>query len=200
MIKLPQVLRLNVEDSCISKPLACRLSVRASTSDVQAVFFWGFDMENFDRLNYDPETGVFKWAVSGKCIAVGKMAGYTTPEGYLSIGYDNKLYLAHRLAWFITHGRWPDKQIDHINGNRSDNRIANLRDVSRSANSQNLRKAKSNNKIGLLGVSWGKRNKKWTALIFVNGKKISLGYFSDPLDAHNAYLQAKRKHHTGCTI
>jgi hypothetical protein len=157
-------------------------------------------MENFDRLNYDPETGDFIWNISGKGIAAGKAAGYTTPEGYLAIGYGYKLYLAHRLAWRIFYGNFPLGQIDHINGRRSDNRIANLRDVSTSVNQQNQKRARANNKCGLLGVYFEKRAKKWRALIFVNGKKVSLGYFDDPLDAHNAYLRAKRVNHAGCTI
>lgn len=197
MIKLPQVLRLNVEDSCISKPLACRLSVRASTSDVQAVFFWGFNMENFDRLNYDPETGAFTWKLAnGK---FGK-AGTANAHGYVQIQYDKQIYLAHRLAWFIFHGKWPIGVIDHINGDRASNEILNLRDVSQNVNLQNQRKASKNSKSGFLGACWDKRKNKWRATIYIDCKVRHLGYFCSAELAHNAYLDAKRNYHDGCTI
>lgn len=192
---------LNVEDSCISKPLACRLSVRASTSDVQAVFFWGLNMENFDRLAYDPETGVFIWKYShANNVRDGDIAGHLNKKGYFEIGYNNKFYRAHRIAWFIFYGEWPAGNIDHINGIRSDNRIENLRDVTNAVNAQNQHKARSNNKIGLLGVHWNKRAKKWQSTICIDGKNVYIGVFSDKNKAYEAYLLKKRQSHIGCAI
>lgn len=158
-------------------------------------------MENFDRLSYDAETGVFTWIASqsGR-VKVGDVAGCDNGLGYLQIRYRDKNYRAHRLAWFITHGKWPDGDIDHINGKRSDNRIANLRDVSRSVNLQNQRKPRAGSKSGFLGVGWNKSRGKWMAYINIDGKVKYLGYFDDPAIAHEAYLTAKRSAHKGCTI
>lgn len=192
---------MNIEDSCISKPLACRLIVRASTSDVQAVFFWGFGMENFDRFKYDPETGVFTWVSPWKGVRVGDKVGYLdTSNGYLRVAYNRKKYFAHRVAWFIVFGRWPKEQIDHINGNRTDNRISNLREVSNKTNAQNHRTPNKNNTSGYLGVTWHNQMKKWAAGIMVDGRMKHLGLFEDPKLAHEAYKNAKRILHAGCTI
>lgn len=91
-----------------------------------------------------------------------------------------KLY-AHRVAWAITHGEWPDT-IDHINGNPADNRIANLRSVSQRENSRNQRK-RSTNISGITGVRFYKGRKKWIASITVDGVERHLGYFTDVADA-----------------
>ena len=158
-------------------------------------------MENFDRLNYDTETGVFTWVASqSNRVKVGMVAGCDDGHGYFVIRYNGKPYRAHHIAWFLTYGVWPDGDIDHINGNRSDNRIANLRDVSHSVNLQNQRKPQSKNSSGFLGVSRNKAEGKWKATIQTNGKQKHLGYFDDPTIAHNAYLTAKRNMHEGCTI
>lgn len=158
-------------------------------------------MGNFDRLNYDPETGVFTWKHSpSNNVKDGDVAGFLNKKGYLEIGYNNKLHKAHRIAWFIYYGKWPAGDIDHINGIRSDNRIKNLRDVTNSVNLQNQHKARANNKSGLLGVHWSKRSKKWEASICIDGKNVYIGVFTDKNKAHEAYLSKKRQHHIGCTI
>jgi hypothetical protein len=99
-------------------------------------------------------------------------------EGYLRGRVYGKFYLAHRVAWLLTYGTWPDDDIDHINGDRSDNRIANLRVATRSENMKNA-KMRVNNTSGVVGVSWHKAARKWHAEIKSNGRKFSLGLFRD---------------------
>ncbi len=150
-------------------------------------------------LHYDPETGEFRWRVkSAKRIKVGDRTGRKNVNGYLEIGAFGRLYKAHRLAWLYVHGKWPDGVIDHMNGDNSDNRICNLRDVTLSVNMQNLRHARAGTKSGLLGVAAHKD--KWKALIKANGKQLVLGRFDTPEAAHAAYVEAKRRLHPGCTI
>jgi hypothetical protein len=105
----------------------------------------------------------------------------------------------HQFAWFLTHGYVP-KTIDHINGDGLDNRLCNLREVTRQQNIQNHRKPPKHNTSGFLGVSYFKAGKKFSAHINLDGKKIHLGYFDEPDVAHQAYLTAKIKLHTSCSI
>ena len=151
-------------------------------------------------LHYDPETGVFTWKVkASNRIKVGDIAGTIVKSGYISISIDADMIRAHRLAWLYMNDEWPVGDIDHIDGNRANNALSNLRDVSRSKNLQNLKRAHSDNKAsGLLGVYADK--KKWAASLTLNGKRFRLGVFDSPEEAHIAYLEAKRKLHEGCTI
>lgn len=155
-----------------------------------------------EMLNYDQETGVFTWRSRNRTsrFKIGDVAGWRE-RGYVIINFDRMTIGAHRLAWFIVHGRWP-VLIDHINGIRDDNRIANLRDVDKTINGQNQRLAQSNNGHGLLGVSKIKRSatKPFVAQIRFGGKLHHLGVFETAEMAHAAYLVAKRQHHQGCTI
>jgi hypothetical protein len=148
---------------------------------------------------YDPETGQFTWKARGVASwdarYAGTLAGRTDGRGYSQIGLMNRNFMAHRMAWAITHGRWPANDIDHIDGNPSNNRISNLREATRSENTQN-RTRHTNNKSGYLGVFWNKQCQKWQAQIMAAGKKRYLGLFDDPRDAHAAYLAAKQNFHT----
>lgn len=150
-------------------------------------------------LSYDPETGEFVRIAKVKGVVLGSVAGSLMKHGYVSIGIDGKEYTAHRLAWLYMYGYWPGGYIDHINGCRSDNRIANLRDVSQAVNMQNVYEAKSNSKTGFRGVSWHAQRKKFTARIKANGRYLSLGLHTTPEAAHAAYMEAKRRLHEGCT-
>lgn len=152
-------------------------------------------------LLYDPKTGIFTWLARRQKVSPGAVAGTNHSEGYRRIVVDSKFYYAHRLAWLYVNGNWPANSIDHIDGDRSNNRISNLRDASDDVNSQNLHGAQINNKTsGLLGVCFSKNAGKFHAQITHKRKPIHLGFFDDKNDAHQAYLDAKRRIHEGCTI
>lgn len=149
-----------------------------------------------ELLSYNPETGIVSWKVA-RGGRVGDPAG-TNYHGYTKIFIDGRRYYAHRVAWLLHYGEWPKADIDHINGRRSDNRIANLRDVPRSINMQNQRSASASCKSGFLGVV--SRGNGWIAQISLGGKTRKLGTFDTPEAAHSEYLSAKRQLHAGCTI
>lgn len=149
-------------------------------------------------LAYDPDTGVLTWRSSRGGVRAGAVAGRLKRNGYVEIGVLGRLLQAHRLAWLLETGAWPTGEIDHLDGSPSNNRISNLRDVTHSANQQNLKRAQSNNSSGFLGVSSCKGS--WKAQIGVGGKPRHLGTFDSPEAAHAAYIEAKRKLHPGCTI
>ena len=154
-------------------------------------------------LSFDPETGVFVWRKRYARRESGDMAGTIhNRTGRLQICIDQRSYFAHRLAWFYVHGEWPKQEIDHINGNKADNRIANLRDVSRAINQQNIRKPHKNKTGYLLGAYLEKNrsSRPWRASIKLDGKSRYLGFFDTQEEAHAVYLEAKRKLHAGCTI
>ena len=145
-------------------------------------------------LTYDAETGDFFWLVAtAQRVRVGDVAGGIHPSGYRQIVVDGRLYMAHRLAWFYIYGAWPTNQIDHINGDRADNRLANLREATNAENSQNQRHPSANNQSGFLGVS--KDRSRWKARIMVGGRHRHLGYFDSPEEAHTRYLEAKATLH-----
>lgn len=93
-----------------------------------------------ELLEYAPETGVFRWRVNRTSVRAGTMAGRLDSKGYRQISVDGQRYGAHRLAWLYMNGEWPKHEIDHVNGDRDDNRIANLRDVVRTINMRNKRR------------------------------------------------------------
>lgn len=151
-------------------------------------------------LNYSAETGVFVWhSPNTNRLRVGAIAG-TEAGGYRQIRVDYVIYKAHRLAWFYVYGVWPQNHIDHINGDPSDNRIVNLRDVTNAENGQNIRRAHHDSRSGLLGASWDKRKRIWVAQICTNGKRRTIGGYATAEQAHEAYLKAKREVHAACTL
>lgn len=109
---------------------------------------------------------------------------------------DYRYYYAHRLAWFYHYGEWPEGEIDHLNRNKTDNRIANLRDATHSVNVQNQLNAPSHNTSGLMGAMWNSQKQKWQAAIVTRGRRKHLGFYSQPIDAHKAYMAAKRRLHS----
>lgn len=127
------------------------------------------------NLRLDPETGWLFWTGAHR---TGKQAGTIDRYGYRSVRIGGKAFLAHRVVWFLHHGKWPDMQIDHVNGVLDDNRPCNLRLVSCSEQSKNKSKP-SVNTSGRIGVTWHKGAGKWQAGICVSGKHIHLGIFSD---------------------
>lgn len=150
-------------------------------------------------LNYDLDTGVFTWAKTlSNRVQSGSQAGskHASGRAYISVG--NNRYLAHRLAWMYVNGSFPNDCIDHINGDKSDNRISNLREASHAENMQNHRKARSDSQSGLIGAM--PHQGRWRSDIRVNNKKIYLGTFDTKEEAHQAYLKTKREIHPFCTI
>lgn len=142
------------------------------------------------RLSYDPDTGDFRWKVAKGGKRVGDIAGSINDQGYLLIRINKVIYRAHRLAWIIMTGSSSEKELDHIDGNRSNNRWLNLREVTRIENKRNLGRVTSN-RSGYTGVMWYKAGQKWHAQITIEGKAIHLGYFDNLSDAVNARLEAE---------
>ena len=139
-----------------------------------------------EKVVYFPESGVFIRKSNSKII------GVVGERGYIRIWLRGRQYLAHRLAWLYVHGEWPDC-IDHINHNNKDNRISNLRGVTRQENLKNKLKYK-NNKSGVSGVHWASAANKWRARIVVNKKALHLGYFDDVDEASDIIDKARIKH------
>lgn len=156
------------------------------------------DLRNL--LDYNPETGLFIWRRSNSNVSpAGSLAGRSiNSDGYRQIVINRRFYKAHRLAWFYVHGVWP-KQIDHINGVRTDNRLCNLRNVSSQQNAHNQRRPHRNNRSGFLGVS-KRADGRFQAEIRVSGKKRYLGAFPTAEQASAAYVAAKRQMHEGSTL
>ena len=122
-----------------------------------------------------------------------KPAGTVRTDRRRQIMLKGKKYLAHRLIWLYANGKFPDNTIDHINGNPSDNRIENLRDVTHQENHKNKCTYRTNTS-GHIGVSWHIGTQKWCARIEVNGKRKHLGYFNVLEDAVAARQAASVKH------
>ena len=146
-----------------------------------------------DLIDYSPSTGIFFWKKKRRGINTEKKLGTSNGFGYLRITVLGKSHYAHRLAWFYMTGIYPSLEIDHINGDRADNKFNNLRIVTRSQNAQNRSTYQSNNKSKTLGVSWHKKSKKWQAHICIYKERKYLGLFEKAEDAHNAYLLAKQE-------
>ena len=143
-------------------------------------------------FDYNVETGVLRWKKKPcQKVCVGDVAGNPNKQGYLQLTLQGTFYYVHRLIWFLHHGEWSTTDIDHINEVKSDNRIGNLRMVTRSQNMQNVRQAQSNNQLGVKGVSPVKKNGKYLAEIVVDGKHHWLGYFDTVEAASTAYQEAK---------
>lgn len=159
-----------------------------------------------EAVHYDGATGALTWRVrpvshfSNRRAAnswnghyAGRPAFATMmANGYLKGRFDGVEVLSHRVAWALMSGAFPDGDIDHINGVRSDNRARNLRECDRATNLQNTRFR--GNKTGVLGVSWHKASGLFHARIEVRGKVHSLGYFRDLSEAQTARLSAERVH------
>lgn len=141
-------------------------------------------------LRYDETTGVFSWVKHKPQQRKDIPPGFVNKDGYHIIKINHKAYKAHRLAWLYVHGEFPSIFVDHINRNRSDNRIANLRLATMSENLHNIEKSK-NNTTGYLGVSYSKTAKKYVANLTVNRVPYFLGYFDSAKEASIAYNKRK---------
>jgi hypothetical protein len=142
-----------------------------------------------ELLNYDPETGVFTWRVPRGPSKAGQVAGSFDRLNYVCIHVDGKQYKAHRLAWLYVHGDWPAFTIDHINRDASDNRIANLRDVTHSINMRNTG-VRRDSTCGLRGVAPVVNSTKWRAYYYADGKQVNIGCFETAQEAADARQRA----------
>jgi len=146
-------------------------------------------------LNYDPDTGLFTRRITLSSRAkAGQICSGMHCEGYLRISIDYERYLAHRLVWLYVYGEWPEYMIDHINGNRQDNRLCNLREATNSQNLCNQGKP-ANNTSGYKGVYYDKERDKWVSEIKVRKMKTFLGRFDSAEAASDAYNRAAIKLH-----
>lgn len=143
-----------------------------------------------DVLNYDRVTGIFTWRkMDRRHWLLGTVAGARHSGGYVRIYVMGREYYGHRLAWLYVHGEWPPDQIDHVNGDRSDNRIANLRPATARQNHGNT-KLRQGNKSGFKGVSLHSASKRWRARLTCHGKEKHLGFFDTKEEAAQAYSNA----------
>lgn len=152
-------------------------------------------------FNYDAESGLLTTKTEsqkGRWKA-GRAVGAENGKGYLVTRVGRHLLFVHRIAWAIVHGTTPDF-IDHVNGDSKDNRLSNLRAATQAINMQNIKGPLRNNKCGLLGVLYSHQKGKWQSKIAVDGRQKHLGFFDSPREAHEAYIEAKRRLHPGCTI
>lgn len=143
-------------------------------------------------LQYDADTGIFTWTEPRqRTTKIGDVAGSIENTGYISIRINNIPYLAHRLAWFYCFEEWPDSYIDHIDRDKTNNALDNLREATAFANSRN-RGINKNNTSGYVGVY--KKRDKWAAEIIIEGVKKYLGAFDTPEQAHLAYSNYNETH------
>lgn len=138
-------------------------------------------MQIQEYLSYNKDTGdVIAIKKSGPRSKIGQILGTMNPMGYLTIGFNKKTYKLHRVAWYLHYSKWPEGVLDHINGDKTDNRIENLRDVTQRINTQNTKKFNG-------GVIYRPKANKWEAAAKIKTKRIYLGLFQSKLEAQQAY-------------
>lgn len=145
-------------------------------------------------LDYNPDTGIFTWksVKKNRMVFNWQEAGSLTFDGYRVIVINGKKHRAHRIAYELVNGPIPDGLwVDHINHIRDDNRICNLRLVTKSGNMRNAT-LRQDNSSGVTGVSWHSGSRKWRARINHNGKSVFLGFFSSLEEAARARKSAEK--------
>lgn len=147
-----------------------------------------------ELISYDPESGDFTWLVTTGKKVKGDKAGGVSEHGYCRVKLAGTKYMAHRLAWAFIYGVFPENEIDHINGIRSDNRKVNLREANRSTNIQNLNSSRKDNKLGVLGVH--QIGVKFISQLQVMGVKVHYARHNTLEEAELAYKEAKDKYHS----
>lgn len=155
--------------------------------------------QDYVRAVFRYDTGNLYWLGKRRGAPKNKPVGSLDGAGYLTCMLDGKHQLVHRMIYLHVCGYLP-KVIDHINGDRCDNRIENLRATTNAGNQQNMRVASASSKSGLLGAFYNASKNQWFSRICVNGQRIWLGNFDTAEQAHIAYVNAKRKLHFTCTI
>lgn len=154
-----------------------------------------------DVLDYCPTTGLFSWRVTlSNRAQAGAPAGVPGRRNYATISIDGVSYRAHKLAIYWYSGIYPFEDVDHKDGDPRNNRLLNLRAAGARINVENRRGASKNNASGLLGVYQCKTTGRWRSSIRARGQVYRLGRFDTPEEAHQAYLEAKRKLHQGNTL
>ncbi len=153
----------------------------------------GMCTDETQAVQYNPETGLFTRLKKAGRSHAGTIVSTPHSEGYVRVKIERRHYFAHRLAWKIMTGQWPTYHIDHVNGDRADNRWCNLREATPSQNQQN-KKRQSNNSSGMTGVYWDASASRWRAQISINKTRKKLGSFSTPEAAHAAYVKAVKDH------
>lgn len=146
-----------------------------------------------ELLDYDPQSGKLTWRVCRGLVRAGQTASGALNDGYQRIKVDGRVYRVHRVIWLHVYGAWPHGPIDHRDGDRSNNSLANLRLCSVAQNNQNVNAARGQS--GLLGASFHKASGRWYSRICVDGKERSLGLFDTAREAHAAYVAAKTELH-----
>lgn len=145
------------------------------------------------RERFDYSDGALVWRQSPRPGWKGRIAGTQTPRGYIRVFLDGKYVLAHRIVWAWHHDEWP-LEIDHKNGDTSDNRIDNLRPATHSQNTQNA-SVRKDNSSGVKGVTWHKATNKWMASLQVNKRRVHLGVHEEKEQAIAAVHSARAAHH-----
>ena len=153
------------------------------------------DYETFSNwLSYDPESGELRWKKRRGSAKAGKLITCTNTEGYVVFGLSGKQYRAHRIGWLLHHGDWPAGDIDHIDLDKTNNRIANLRECNDEQNQWNTKREAGASRYK--GVDWHAKTGRWRARIRVgSGKRVELGYFATQELAAEAYAAAAEKYH-----
>lgn len=156
----------------------------------------------YERLTsvfrYEKDTGQFFRIKPTRGCRLGESAGHVNANGYVVIMIDKINYQAHRLAWLYHFGEWPSQYVDHIDGDKLNNRIDNLRGANKSENGQNVKKARTDSSSGILGAT--PHGKGWRSMIQINGVTIRLGTYKSKEEAHSAYINAKRELHPFGTL
>lgn len=143
-----------------------------------------------ELINYDPDTGEIRWKKGRPGASSGNLAGTLKPSGYVIVLIKRKLYRAHRIAWFYMTGEFPTKEIDHINGNKSDNRFCNLRLADKTQNNWN-KKVRKDSKVGIKNVLYFPNFKKYYVRINANKQKHQFGPF-DTIEEAAKVAEAQR--------